>query len=91
MAEKLLFVRTENLERSWPFVSERLMERLNVLGETQVVNVERDVPLSEAVDLKDVAAVALFGGKLSEACLTRAVHLKAVGGVLDNSGHSGRT
>ncbi|MCZ6632559.1 MAG: NAD(P)-dependent oxidoreductase [bacterium] len=88
MNKKLVFARTPNLERSWPFLPKRLLERLNALGEVVVVNVERDTPLGEAVNLEDVAGVALFGGYLSEACVIGASELKVVGGVLDNSGHN---
>ena len=83
----ILFVRTENLERSWPFVPEALINRLNELDEVRVVTVERGAPVGEATDLSQVSAIALFGGKLTEACLAGAPELKAVGGVLDNSGH----
>ena len=85
----ILFARTKNLERSWPYVPEALMARLNELDEMRVVQVERGVPLGEVTDLSRVSAIALFGGKLTEACLARAPELKAVGGVLDNSGHRG--
>ena len=88
MAGRLVFARGRNLERSWPFVPERLQERLAALGEVQVVQVERDEPLGEAADLKGAAAIALFGGRLTEACVEGAPDLKAVGGVLDNSGHN---
>ena len=43
----ILFARTENLERSWPFVPEALMARLNEIDEVRVVQVERGSPLSE--------------------------------------------
>lgn len=87
MAGTILFARSPNLERSWPFVPEALIAQLNALGETRVVNVERDVALGDVTDLSDVSAIALFGGKLSEACVQGAPALKAVAGVLDNSGH----
>ena len=83
----IVFARTENLERSWPFVPEALTARLNEIDEVRVVQVERGVPLGEATDLSHVSAIALFGGQLTEACLSRAPELKAVGGVLDNWGH----
>lgn len=83
----ILFARSSNLERSWPFVPEALIARLNALDEVRVVNVERDRPVGEVVDLSEVKAIALFGGRLSEACVQGAPELKAVGGVLDNWGH----
>ena len=41
----ILFARTENLERSWPFVPEALMARLNEIDEVRVVQIDRGVPL----------------------------------------------
>ena len=83
----ILFARSENLERAWPFVPEALMNRLNEIDEVQVVNVERGVPIGEATDLSKISAIAMFGGKLTDACLEGAPELKAVGGVWDNGGH----
>ena len=87
MAGKLVFTRNENLERSWPFVPQALTERLKDLGELEVVQVERGMGVGEVTDLSEVEAIALFAGKISEACVAGAPHLKAVGGVWDNSGH----
>ncbi|MFT5368651.1 MAG: phosphoglycerate dehydrogenase-like enzyme [Candidatus Latescibacterota bacterium] len=87
MSGTILFARNSNLERSWPFVAEALMARLNAIGETRVVDVERGTPISEVTRLSDVTAIAMFGGKLSEACVAGAPNLKAVGGVLDIGGH----
>lgn len=87
MSETLLFARSSRLEQSWPFLPEALLARLHALGEVRVINVERDAPLGEATDLSQVSAIALFGGRLSEACVQQAARLKAVGGVLDNWGH----
>ncbi len=83
----ILFVRTENLERSWPFVPEALLARLHELDEVRVVQVARGAPVGGAADLSHVSAIALFGGVLTEACLAGAPELKAVGAVLDNWGH----
>jgi D-3-phosphoglycerate dehydrogenase len=83
----LIFSRGKNLERSWPFMPDRLMERLLELGGVSVVQAERDAPLGEVADLGAAEAVALFGGQLTEACVHGAPNLKAVGGVLDNWGH----
>ncbi len=38
----ILFARSKNLEKSWPFVPEALLKQLNDIDEVQVVNVERD-------------------------------------------------
>lgn len=83
----IVFARTENLERTWPFVPEALMARLHELDEVRVVQVERGAPLGEVTDLSRVSAIALFGGVLTEACLAKAPELKAIGAVLDNWGH----
>ena len=87
MSGTILFARSENLERSWPFVAEALVERLHGVGEVRVVSVGRDEAVGDVTDMKDVSAVALFGGKLSETCVVGAPQLKVVGGVLDNWGH----
>ena len=83
----IVFARTKNLERTWPFVPEALMARLNELDEVRVVQVERGAALGEATNLSDVSCIALFGGVLTEACLAKAPGLKAIGAVLDNWGH----
>ena len=77
----ILFARSKNLEKSWPFVPEALLKQLNDIDEVQVVNVERDQPIGEVADLSKVSAIAMFGGQLTEACLERAPALKVVGGV----------
>ena len=43
----ILFPRSKNLEKSWPFVPEALLKQLNDIDEVQVVNVERDQPIGE--------------------------------------------
>lgn len=87
MDGRLVFSRTWNLEKQWPFVPRRLQEQLETMGEVDVVQLDRDDPLGEATELKDVVAIALFGGQLTEDCLRGASKLKVVGGVLDNWGH----
>ena len=62
MARKLVFARSENLERSWPFVPEVISERLKSLGELEVVQVEPDISVSDIADLSEVEAIALLGG-----------------------------
>lgn len=84
---RFVFARSRDLERSWPFVHERLVERLAALGEVQVVQLEREVAVSDHVDLAATDAIALFGGRLTEACMALAPRLKAVGCNTDNTGH----
>jgi phosphoglycerate dehydrogenase-like enzyme len=83
-----LFARTAELEREWPFVPERLVERLSRLGEVRVLTTRSDGPLSEQTALGDVDAIALFAGSelLTPACVAAAPRLRAVGGNWDNSG-----
>lgn len=87
MPETILFARNANLDRQWPFVADAMTMRLMDLGETRDVVLERDAAIGDKVDLSDVSAIALFGGKLTEQCLADAPKLRAVGGVLDNWGH----
>jgi phosphoglycerate dehydrogenase-like enzyme len=77
----ILFARSKNLEKSWPFVPEALLERLNDIDEVQVVNVERGQPIGKAADLSKVSAIAMFGGQLTDPCLKSAPELKVVAGV----------
>jgi phosphoglycerate dehydrogenase-like enzyme len=83
---RFVFARHPDLERTWPFVHQRLGERLGTLGEVEVVSLEREAPLGEHADLRAVDAVALFGGRLTEACVAGAPALKAVGCNTDNTG-----
>jgi len=87
MPETILFARNANLDRQWPFVADALAVRLMALGEMRDVVVDRDVALGDVADLSEVSAIALFGGKLTDACVVDAPNLKTVGGVLDNWGH----
>ena len=83
---RFLFARSPELERAWPFVPARLVERLGPLGEVDVVQLERGAALSDHADLSAVDGVALFGGQLTEACAARAPNLKVVGCNTDNTG-----
>lgn len=83
---RFLFTRDPKLEQSWPFVPERLVERLRPLGEVDVVEMERGVRISEQADLSAYDAVAWFGGSFSSACLEQAARLRAVGCNTDNTG-----
>lgn len=81
-----ILARDPHLERSWPFVHERLVRRLSVLGETRVIELPRDAVLGEQADLSTVDGITLFGGKLTPECVARAPALKAVGCNTDNTG-----
>ncbi|HEX2186995.1 MAG TPA: hypothetical protein VHN78_15980, partial [Chloroflexota bacterium] len=83
---RFIFARHPRLEQSWPFVQPRLVERLASLGEVEVVSAERDQALSALTDLQTVDGVALFGGRLTEDCVTRAPRLRMVGCNTDNTG-----
>lgn len=82
----LLFVRSPDLDRIWPFVQARALERFESLGEARVIELERGVPVSEHADLSNVQAIALFGGALTDACVERAPNLRVVGCNTDNTG-----
>jgi D-3-phosphoglycerate dehydrogenase len=82
----ILFARSAGLESVWPFVAERLHCRLSEIGELRVLPATA-APLSEQTSLKDVAAIAHFGGKITPECVAAAPGLRAVGGVWDNAGH----
>ena len=82
----ILFARSENLEKAWPFVPEPLLKQLNEIDEVQVVNIDRGQPIGESVDLSHVSAIVLFSGQLTDACLENAPELKVVAGVF-GGGH----
>lgn len=79
--------RDPRLEEIWPFVAERLGERLGALGTVSVVELPRDTPLGTRADLSSVQGIAWFGGQLTEACVAAAPRLRAVGCNTDNTGH----
>lgn len=83
---RFIIARQPDLERSWPFVHQRLAERLGKLGAVDVVELGREETLSDRADLRQVDAVALFGGQLTETCVARAAQLKAIGCNTDNTG-----
>lgn len=83
---QFVFARTPELERSWPFVHGRLVERLGALGDVQVVQLEREAVLSDRAALADTEAIAWFGGRLTEACVEGAPRLRAIGCNTDNTG-----
>lgn len=84
MSAPLVLCRRANLEQSWPFVADRLVDRLG--HSLTVVEIRGDERVSDAVDLEGVRGVALFGGRLTEECLKQTETLKVVGGVFDNHG-----
>jgi len=83
---KFLFTRHPGLENSWPFLHDRMVARLGDLGEVEVLNVTRDAPIHEQIDLTDIVGIANFGGKLTEDCVKAAPKLCMVGAMTDNSG-----
>jgi len=82
-----LFAHHAGFDQEWPFVAERLKARLSQLGTVQEAVCPRDRPLCEVADLGRVAAVALFGGRLTAGCLQAAPHLRALAVNTDNSGY----
>ncbi|MBM3262615.1 MAG: hypothetical protein FJY97_04205 [candidate division Zixibacteria bacterium] len=87
MTPHFLFLRASNLETAWPFVPERLIDRLGALGRVSIVNDDTGAPLSSLASLDDVDGIAYFGGPtLTDACVAAAPRLKMVGAVADNGG-----
>jgi D-3-phosphoglycerate dehydrogenase len=84
---RLIFAREPGLERSWPFVADRLCERLRLLGEVEIVELPRDRALGEATDLADADVVLWFGGRISPECIRAASRLRMIGCNTDNTGH----
>jgi len=70
----------------WPFVHDRLLQRLGSFGDTTVLELARGETVSAHTDLSDVDGITLFGGQLTDACVERAPHLKVVGCNTDNTG-----
>src|SRR5688500_317254 len=81
-----LLVRSPDLEASWPFVHQRLVERLESHGTVQVLELPRGEPISQHLDLAAFDALTLFGGELTDACVEHAPTLKIVGCNTDNTG-----
>ncbi|MEJ7664495.1 MAG: hypothetical protein WKG07_35775 [Hymenobacter sp.] len=55
---RFVFARSPELERSWPFVHQRLVERLSAQGDVVVAQVGEGSALGEHADLSAVDAVA---------------------------------
>jgi D-3-phosphoglycerate dehydrogenase len=85
-APHFVFARTPDLERAWPFMPERLVQRLGDLGTVEVVQVAGEQPLGERADLAAADAIALFGGRLTARCVAAAPRLAAVGCITDKTG-----
>ncbi len=83
---QFLFRRSSNLESNWPFVPERLLERLQAEGEVLVDESSTPGELSAGLELDQVTGVANFGGGLKASELQRLPNLKVIGGVFDNAG-----
>lgn len=86
MSAQFLIARRPDLSRIWPFVEERLAERLASLGEVSVCRADPETPLHEAADLRNVVGLAWFGGQVTAAALAAAPRLRMIGGVTDNAG-----
>lgn len=86
MSAQFLIARRPDLARVWPFVADRLVERLGPLGEVTVCSAEPTTPLHEVADLRDVVGLAWFGGQVTEATIDAAPRLRMIGGVTDNAG-----
>ena len=84
---EFLFTRHPGLEKSWPFLHDRMVERLSELGEVEVVNVEKkDMAIRELVNLKEIVGIAHFGGNLTADCIKAAPKLRMVGALTDHTG-----
>jgi len=86
MASKFLFVRHPHLERDWPYLHERMVERLGELGEVEVLQTSGNAAISEQTDVSEVVGLALYGGTFTEACVAAMPKLRAVSANTDNSG-----
>ena len=83
---QFLFTRHPGLERSWPFLHERMVTRLNELGATLVLNTKSDEPIHQQIELDNVVGIACFGGNLTNECVAHAPKLRVVGVMDDNTG-----
>lgn len=81
-----LFSRSPNLERSWPFVPERLIEQLSKIGEVRILNGNRNLPLEAQIDARDVTGIVeMGGGSIGTTTLAAMPKLRMIGGVFDNA------
>ncbi|HEX5415162.1 MAG TPA: NAD(P)-dependent oxidoreductase [Chloroflexota bacterium] len=86
MSAQFLIARRPDLSEIWPFVEDRLVARLQALGEVTVCSAEPGTPVHEVADLRDIAGLAWFGGQVGEATIAAAPRLRMIGGVTDNAG-----
>lgn len=86
MSATFLIARRPDLARIWPFVEDRLVERLRPHGDVVVRVAEPGAPLHEVADLREVVGLAWFGGLVTEATIDAAPRLRMIGGVTDNAG-----
>lgn len=84
---QFVFTRNPGLERSWPFVHEQMVKRLEELGVTLVLNTISSDPIHQQVDLSEVIGISQWGGRLTEECIDNALKLKVLGTMTDNTGH----
>ena len=84
---QFVFTRNPGLERSWPFVHEQMVKRLEELGVTLVLNTTSSDPIHQQVDLSEVIGISQWGGRLTEECIDNAPKLKVLGTMTDNTGH----
>ena len=87
MSPIFLMARRPDLVHIWPFVEERLIQRLSSHGEVAVAVVEPGQALQDAADLSAVDALAWFGGHIHEETIDAAPRLRVIGAVTDNAGH----
>ena len=86
MSNLFLFTRHTNLEKSWPFLHERMVTRLDELGLTIVLNTDNKDPIHQQIELDEVVGIAHFGGNLTAECIAAAPKLQGIGGMTDNTG-----
>lgn len=88
MQPVFLFSRSPNLERSWPFVPERLVEQLSKMGEVRVLNGNKNLPLEAQIDVHDVTGIIEMGGSsIGTTTLDAMPMLQMIGGVFDNAAY----
>jgi D-3-phosphoglycerate dehydrogenase len=75
-----------SLETAWPFTRERFEQRLKGVATVTYLDI-RKTSLTD-LDWKNIDAIALFGGELTEDIIQQANRLKIVGGMTDGQGPS---
>jgi len=87
MTHHFLFVRQPHLEKSWPFLHDRMVARLSELGTLTVLNADQAGAIHQQADLSAVDGLAQFGGRLTPACIAHAPQLRVVGALTDGTGY----